>query len=61
MKKKRKKDKLSVKGVLNSPANEGVVEQDEIYIVSSGDEDCSKGVKSNSSIASVILHIQSCK
>ncbi|XP_028798601.1 structural maintenance of chromosomes protein 4 isoform X1 [Neltuma alba] len=44
-KKKRKKEAHSVKEVLNSRENGGVTEQDEIYTISSGDEDCSKGMK----------------
>lgn len=43
-KKKRKKEAHFVKEVLTSPANGGT-DQDETYTISSGDEDCSKGMK----------------
>ncbi|KAI9123236.1 hypothetical protein K1719_006125 [Acacia pycnantha] len=47
-KKKREKEAHSVKEALKSPENRGVTDQDEAYTISSGDEDCSKGMTSKS-------------
>lgn len=56
-KKKREKKAHSVKEALNSPENGGVTDHDVAYTISSGNEDCSKGIKSNGSTTSVILHV----
>ncbi|KAF7815087.1 ribosomal RNA-processing protein [Senna tora] len=44
-KKKSKKEDHFINEIQKSPENRGVTDEDEIYIISSGDEDCSKGMK----------------